>query len=593
MNKKTKIIIASIVVIALVAGGIGAYFGYFKPHNEAVNAYNAAVSTIQEKNDKLDTEIKKLQELVDNTDKPLDENTIDAAKEALKNAGAAKVVVGEMPNSTDDIVTKTKELSAPVDYSDKIADLTTAYTNLENSKKQYKQVTNPSEEFVMQRILTVDDVVDARAVTEDQDPNGNLHKAGGYTSTIYFESKKVDQSKVYVSGDYSWTDANRKRRYVYAKTLDELRYKEEQIDKDKKDGIKAEARYTTLNDMYELWKDLKRGLKNNTFENYKYMYETFVRHQIGSRTVSSLKKTDIKRFYNYLADERHLKPATIDNIHTVLHQILDMAVDDDYLRNNPSNNVLKELKQSHCFQTEKRRALTRPEQELFLSYLKNTPSASLWYPIFAVLIGTGLRVGEATGLRWCDIDLDEGVINVNHTLVYYDHRTDGSKRGCYFNINTTKTPAGKRQVPMLDFVKEAFLMEKERQELLDIHCEAVIDGYTDFIFLNRFGQPQHQATLNKAIRRIIRDCNDEQLLKNENAEVLLPHFSCHSLRHTFTTRMCEAGVNVKVIQDTLGHKDISTTLNIYTDVTKELRKSEFEGLDSYFKNEYNKANELL
>ena len=53
--------------------------------------------------------------------------------------------------------------------------------------------------------------------------------------------------------------------------------------------------------------------------------------------------------------------------------------------------------------------------------------------------------------------------------------------------------------------------------------------------------------------------------------------------------MCEAGVNVKVIQDTLGHKDISTTLNIYTDVTKELRRSEFEGLDSYFKNEYNKA----
>ena len=211
------------------------------------------------------------------------------------------------------------------------------------------------------------------------------------------------------------------------------------------------------------WKDLKRGLKNNTFENYKYMYETFVRQQIGSKTVSSLKKSDIKRFYNYLADERHLKPATIDNIHTVLHQILDMAVDDDYLRNNPSNNVLKELKQSHCFQTEKRRALTRPEQELLLSYLKNTPSASLWYPIFAVLIGTGLRVGEATGLRWCDIDLEEGIIDVNHTLVYYDHRTEGSKRGCYFNINTTKTPAGKRQVPMLDFVKEAFLMEKERQ----------------------------------------------------------------------------------------------------------------------------------
>ena len=83
---------------------------------------------------------------------------------------------------------------------------------------------------------------------------------------------------------------------------------------------------------------------------------------------------------------------------------------------------------------------------------------------------------------------------------------------------------------------------------------------------------------------LISGCNDEQFLKTENPEVLLPHFSCHSLRHTFTTRMCEAGVNIKVIQDTLGHKDITTTLNIYTDVTKELKKTEFEGLDKYFDN---------
>ena len=62
--------------------------------------------------------------------------------------------------------------------------------------------------------------------------------------------------------------------------------------------------------------------------------------------------------------------------------------------------------------------------------------------------------------------------------------------GCYFNVNTPKTPAGKRKVPMLSFVKEAIIMEKERQELLDLHCTATIDGYTDFIFINRFGNPQ-------------------------------------------------------------------------------------------------------
>ena len=56
-----------------------------------------------------------------------------------------------------------------------------------------------------------------------------------------------------------------------------------------------------------------------------------------------------------------------------------------------------------------------PEQDLFLDYLKNTPKAQNWYPIFAVMVGTGLRVGEVTGLRWCDVDLEEGVIDVNHT----------------------------------------------------------------------------------------------------------------------------------------------------------------------------------
>ena len=59
--------------------------------------------------------------------------------------------------------------------------------------------------------------------------------------------------------------------------------------------------------------------------------------------------------------------------------------------------------------------------------------------------------------------------------------------------------------------------------------------------------------------------------------------ACHSLRHTFTTRMCEAGINIKVIQDTLGHKDISTTMNIYADVTKELKTEEFKEIDMYLK----------
>ena len=199
------------------------------------------------------------------------------------------------------------------------------------------------------------------------------------------------------------------------------------------------------------------------------------------------------------------------------------------------------------------------------------------------MLGTGMRVGEITGLRWCDIDLENKVIDINHTLVYYCHRQEAALNGCYFNVNTPKTKASVRKIPMIDSVKEAFLMERAYQEESGMKCNVVIDGYSNFIFINRNGRTQHQGTLNKALRRIIRDCNDEVLLANKKPTVLLPHFTCHSLRHTFSTRMCEAGINVKVIQDTLGHQDISTTMNIYTDATKEMKKQEFESLDNYLK----------
>ena len=381
---------------------------------------------------------------------------------------------------------------------------------------------------------------------------------------------------------YRWTGKDGKRHAVYAKTLEELREKEAQIANDQFIGIKAEARNVTINEMFDLWCQIKRGLKNNTFENYKYMYNLFARPNFGKSRISTLKKSDVKRFYIQLADDRGLQASTIDSVHTVLHQVLQMAVDDNFIRNNPSDGVLKELKQSRTFNNEKRRALTQPEQNLLLDYLKKHRTYNHWYPIFAVMIGTGLRIGEVAGLRWCDIDLEEGIIDVNHTLVYYDHRDENHKKGYYFNINTPKTPNSNRQVPMLDFVKEAFLMEKENQQAIGLQCKVVIDGYTDFIFLNRDGGTFYHGSLNKTIRRIIRDCNLEVLEKGEEEPVLLPHFSCHSLRHTFTTRMCEAGVNVKVIQDTLGHSDIATTLEIYAEVTKEFKKQEFVGLNDFF-----------
>lgn len=378
--------------------------------------------------------------------------------------------------------------------------------------------------------------------------------------------------------EYRWRSENGKRNNVYAKSLEELREKEAEIQRDRSDGIRSEARNATINDIHEQWLQLKKGLKANTLVNYEYMYKMYVFPEFGKRKVGSLKKSDVRRFYNGLVDSQRLKVATVENIHTVMHQVLDFAVEDEYLRTNPSDNALKELKQTHNLDSERCKALTAGQQKLLMNFLKNSEKYNHWLPIITVMVECGLRAGEATGLRWEDINLDTGEISVNHTLIYYSHR----EKGCLYGINTPKTEAGNRIVPMTPAVKAAFVQEREYQKKTGISCKVTIDGYTDFIFVNRFGECQHHSTINKGIDRIIRDCNEEQLAKCESGTikpknlVLLPKFSCHSLRHTCATRLCEAGINMKVIQDVLGHADITTTMNIYTEATKNLKKKEID-----------------
>lgn len=379
---------------------------------------------------------------------------------------------------------------------------------------------------------------------------------------------------------FRWNTGDGKRHYIYAKDLRELRNKEKEIIHDMDDGIRTDNLKLTLNDLYTIWLDVKKGLKPNTFNNYRYMYKHFVKNSLGQYKVRLLHRTDIKRFYNHLVDVEGLKVNTVGTIHLIIHQILQLAVEDDVLRKNVSDNGLRDLKKVRGLHQNKRKALTIAQQDLFLTFLKNNPKYNHWYPTFAIMLGSGLRVGELTGLRWQDIDLKNNVINVNHTLVFYE-RSKAKRTG--FGINTPKTKAGNRSVPMIKTVKDAFLQQREYLKDNNLESIDIIDGFQDFIFINRFGHVQHQGTLNKAIKRIIRDANFEALDKNPSIkeENLLPNFSCHTLRHTFTTRLIESGMNVKVIQEALGHSDIQTTLDIYADVTKELKQQQFANFEDF------------
>ena len=92
------------------------------------------------------------------------------------------------------------------------------------------------------------------------------------------------------------------------------------------DGVRVDKSNLTINDLYSSWLQLKRGLKDNTFANYKYMYTMFVEPDFGKSRIVDLKRSDVRGFYNYLADERNIQVNAIDRIHTVLHQVLELDV---------------------------------------------------------------------------------------------------------------------------------------------------------------------------------------------------------------------------------------------------------------------------
>lgn len=406
--------------------------------------------------------------------------------------------------------------------------------------------------------------------TKRKDPKGRVLKDG--------ESYRKKDGRYM----YRYTSSDGKRHAIYDSDLNGLREKENKLNRDLTMGIRIGEDNITLNDVYEMWKKDKTTLKQTTKSNYVYMYEHFVKEEFGWKKLKEIRKSDVRRFYNGLLDAKRMKVNTLDSIHTVVHQLFNLAVDDLYIRVNPSDGVMGECKRAHNMDVPKRHALTIPQQEAFLRYVGEVPKYRHWKPLFTFFLGTGCRVSEVVGLRWEDIHMDEGYVDINHNMVYYQ-REQGK---CYFSITTTKTEAGSRIIPILPEVKQALMAEKEYQKEVGLSCQATIDGFTDFIFLNRYGNPHNPQTINRTIKRITLAYNEEEMEtadKEDREAVLIPPFSCHNLRHTFCTRYCENETNLKVIQEIMGHRDIATTMEIYAEATKDIKVKSFENLEGKFR----------
>lgn len=200
MKKKVAIITTAAALVLIIAGIFG-YFYYLKPHDEAVKKYESTVSVIKNKNKELEKEISKLQKLLDSGEKPLDKTLVDSSKQAIKAAKAEKLVIPEMPFKTSEIIKETEKYEKGVDYSKHITEIEEIFALFKTSQKQYKQFVKPSEEFILQRISEIGEISAAKPVTEDNDPNGQLNKKGGYIATVFFEDIYVDKEENFLEDD--------------------------------------------------------------------------------------------------------------------------------------------------------------------------------------------------------------------------------------------------------------------------------------------------------------------------------------------------------------------------------------------------------
>lgn len=418
-------------------------------------------------------------------------------------------------------------------------------------------------------------------------------------------AKKDSRGRVLRSGEaqredgrymYRYTDSGGTRRTVYSWRLvstdklppgkaecKALRDMEKTIRRDLEDGIKSyEAGGTCVNDLFDSFMELRQDLRPATRANYVCLYNKHVRDGFGIKCMNNIKPTDVKKFYLSLGKEKGLARSTIEKLNAILLQLFNNAVMDGLLRTNPASNVLPTLKD---FAREKRRraAMTEEEQEAFLRYVKNSDTYMRLAPLFIVLLGTGMRIGEALGLQWSSCDFDKNLITVDHTIAYKMDE-DGTFR---YLIGKPKTKAGARTIPMLSDVRRALLEEKVRSKpSKESFC---VDGYTDFIFLNNNGKVFSNSYIYDAIQSIVTDYNREEAFAaahEKRQPLLLPKLSAHIFRHTFCTRLCENKTDIqdiKIIQDVMGHKNIRVTMDIYNDVSQARKVKSFQDLEGRIK----------
>jgi len=355
---------------------------------------------------------------------------------------------------------------------------------------------------------------------------------------------------------------NGQRKSLYGKTRKEVQEKLKIALREQQQGILVTAPQQKLEQFLREWleKTQKHDVRPRTYERYEEIVRLHIIPILGHHYLQKLTPHHIKSFYAKKLDGG-FKARTVASFHNVLHKALDTAVKWNLLTSNPCDRV----DPPHVEEYE--------AQPLDLEQIKKLLAVARDSSIEALLtltLATGLRRGEILGLKWQDINMKAGTLQIKRILSRVPSKLKSEGKRGYIEANT-KTKKSRRSIIIAPFALEALKKHRERQ--LAIKGEAgPLWHERDLVFCTSIGTSVNPD-------RDIRIPFKKLLQKAE-----LPNVRFHDLRHSAATLLLGMGIHPKIVQEMLGHSSIAITMNIYSHVLPTMQQEAIEKLNEVFEN---------
>jgi integrase len=364
----------------------------------------------------------------------------------------------------------------------------------------------------------------------------------------------------------SWEGGKRKRKTVSAKTAQEARAKLREVQKNVDAGLPVGDGKITVDQLLDRWFNtvLRHQVASVALSNYEGIASCHIRPTLGSKQIAKLSPVEIDALLSKKLDSG-LSVSTVRRIRSVLAQALTQAQRWELVGRNAAA-----LSRPPKASRREGRSLTPDEARKLMAALRGHRLEAC----FLLMLGTGLRRGEALGLRWDDIDLDRAVVTVRNQLRREVGRTNsetGEREGAGLVLIEPKTEKSRREVDLPGFVVAALKTHKARQAAERLNVGPAWRD-SEFVFTSSIGTPLDPRNVTREFGTTAKRAGLQRA--DEGA------WHIHELRHTAASMMLDQNLAIEVVSAVLGHSSIRMTADVYGHIARSSRQASASAMDA-------------